>query len=186
MLQDRNIFNYASYLSDMRAATGGSGQKSLEVLVTEREQMVDNIIRFMSSMLSTLGTMTHYEEFSDRTRENRHLNGFHSFDMSLTVGGHTIYGNEMALRYKGEHVFEVAFVGHSFDGRYDQAEVRLYVPGKWEQKLLGMVKNKEKLVADWKARAAEQKEKEGQRAELNERLSTERANLEKRAARLGL
>ena len=161
-------------------------QKSLEDLVDEREQMVGKIVGFMSFVLSKLGTSTRYVQFSDHTNERRHLNDFYGFDMSAATGEHATYGCEMVLRYGGAPVFEAAFIGGGFDSRDDQSELRQYVPGDWEQKLLGMIKNKEKIVADWKALAAEQEQNEARSAELNRNLWTKTAELEKRAVKLRL
>jgi len=161
-------------------------QKSLEDLVNEREQMICKIVGFMSSVLLELGTSTHYEQFSDHTNERRHLNDFYGFDMSSATGKYLTYGREMVLRYGGAPIFEAAFIGNSFDSRNDKSELRRYVSGEWEQKLLSMIKNKEEIVAAWKA---EQKLQATQRVVSNERSYAERnkqAELERRAARLGL
>ena len=161
-------------------------QKRHEDLVDEREQLVGNLVALMHVVLSKLGTSTRYVQFSDHTNERRHLNDFYGFDMSSATGKYLTYGREMVLRYGGGPIFEAAFIGNSFDSRNDKSELRRYVSGEWEQKLLSMIKNKEEIVAAWKA---EQKLQATQRVVSNERSYAERnkqAELERRAARLGL
>ncbi|MBI4095416.1 MAG: hypothetical protein HY438_00995 [DPANN group archaeon] len=169
----------------MRVAASESGQKSLEVLVNERELMVDKIIEFMDYVLSECGEQIHFEQFSDRVKQKLELYDFYGFDMFLNRGMHTIYGNVATLHYDKAPVFEAEFVGH-FDSRDSESNVKLYVRGEWETKLIGIIKNKKQVIADWRARLYARKQKEAQRAKLNDQFYNKQAELEKRAAKLCL
>lgn len=114
----------------------------LEKLVNTAEKKFKGIIKFVEKVTHNLGELTHYciRDCHIESTRKLNMNGFHF----IYDGPHNMYDcDSITIQYKGETVLEMDYRGSG-------PEISTYIPGKWENNLLEMVKNQKQVISDYK------------------------------------